>query len=156
MLSVAPTLSVAHARSEWEANSTPAYRVRRQLRHEVIDEFRMYGDAIAILQWTNICTISKIETLRPRVGAATALLKFLKSLADRYQITLLGIATAYRPDEQTSEIEFLSQEELQSWYERHAFQLHKARTGCIEIWYPKTPYAAQSSSAADAKDAPLR
>lgn len=147
---------ILQARAEWEANSTPAPRMRRQGRCEVTDQFRQYEDVIAILEWTELCVISKVETLRPHVGAATRLLQFLKSLADRHQITLFGNATAYCPDEHRSKIELLSQDQLETWYERQGFRLHRGSLGIVEIWYPSAPYAAQPPSAADAAQAPRR
>jgi hypothetical protein len=156
MLYVAPDRSIHLARAEWEANSKPAPRMRQQGRREVKDQFRQRGNVIAILEWTDVCIISKIETLHPYVGAATDFLQFLKRLATQHKITLFGNATAYRPDEQMSEVELVSQEQLEKWYEKHGFQLHNGSLGVVEIWYPRTPYAAQPSGAANAAQPPYR
>lgn len=127
------------ARAEWEASTESRPRVQRQGKRELIDEFRQYGNALAVLKWGDFCTISKIESLRPGTGAATRLIEFIKSLAQKYQITLFGNATAYLPDNATTLDNFLTQDLLEGWYKRHGFQLHRNSLDGVEIWYPNIP-----------------
>ena len=134
-----PARSILQAREVWELNTEPAPRERRQGKRDLIDEFRQFGNAIAILKWIDVCEISKIETLRPHEGAATALLEFLILLADQNQITLFGNATAYHPDDQIPGLAVLTQEQLEKWYEKHGFHLYTGKNGVVEIWYPKRP-----------------
>lgn len=125
------------ARAEWEANTKAQPRETRLKRRVIVDQFRQYGEALAILEWSDICTISKIESLHPGIGAASRLLEYVKSLGTRYQVALFGNATAYLPDVCASTSRLLSQEQLERWYRKHDFVLCKNKLGITELWYPK-------------------
>lgn len=131
--------SIERARAEWEVNSKPSPREGRRRNRLVIDEFRRYGEALALLEWTKVCIISKIETLRPRAGAASRLIEYLKSLADSHHISLFGNITAYVPETPHVLDGLLSQAELEAWYKKRGFFVHRGRSGIVEFWYPKAP-----------------
>jgi len=126
---------IESARAEWEADSEPCPSERRLRKSTVIDEFRRYGDALALLVWTNVCTISKLEAVNPRTGAASQLVEYLKSLADRHDIRLFGNITAYIPDLPGPQDNLLLQSQLEAWYERHGFWIHRGQK-LVELWYP--------------------
>ena len=132
-----PTLdSINQARVEWEQKTQKKYCSRFNKRREIIDEFRQYGDAKAILVWGEDCTISKIETLKANSGAGANLLVFLKYLADKYKINLFGNATSYMPCNSLFEKELLCQNQLENWYLKHGFKCYRNSLGIIEISYP--------------------
>jgi len=126
------------AQKEWESNSIPntkLHPIGRGVIHE--HEFRRYGQAIAWLKWDGDCIeIAKFETLCPGRGAAAKLVEFLKSLADKYKVTLFGHATAYQPDEPFPQGQLLSQKELEDFYRKHGFRLRKISDEASEILYP--------------------
>ena len=82
------------AREEWERNTTQhtkLHPVGRGIIHE--HEFRQYGQAMAWLKWDGDCIeIGKFETLHLGQGAASRLIEFLKSLADKYEVQIFGHA----------------------------------------------------------------
>jgi hypothetical protein len=126
------------ARIEWESNSTSHAKLHplgRGVIHK--HEFRKYGQAIAWLNWDGNCMeIAKFETLSPGHGAAAKLVEFLKSLADKYGVTLYGHATVYSPDDPIPQGQLLSQKELEDFYRRHGFKLRKISNEASEILYP--------------------
>jgi hypothetical protein len=129
------------ARQEWEQVTTPCTKMHYIGKNPYRDEFRQYGQAIAWLEWDDeFIQITKIEALQPGRGAATKLIGFLKTLADKYQVRLFGNAVVYRPDPPIPEGNLLSQAELEGWYKKHGFQLRKIGDTCLTaIWYPDAP-----------------
>ena len=125
------------ARSEWEANTTAFPRERHSRKMVFVDQFRKYGDAMAVLEWSDRCVISKIETLSPGAGAASRLLGYLKLLSGRYQVRLFGNATAYVPNDFAVADQLLGQDRLEAWYRKHGFVLHKNAIGLVELRYPE-------------------
>jgi hypothetical protein len=134
---------------EWEANTTPHPKKHplskfRPTFHT--HEFRQYEQAIALLNWTEDCIeIAKLEKLPGRVrGAAIPLVKFLKSLADKYHVRIFGHVKPYTPDPPWPDDEHIpTQEELEAWYKKHGFHLCKrSKLGAVALWYPDIPLAA--------------
>lgn len=108
--------SILEARANWEIATTPYPLLRKQSYGKLVEEpFRRYGDAIAWLEWEENCVITKIETLKPRSGAASALLSFLKALTERHCIRIYGNPLAYEPTCQLAAASPLSQQELEAW-----------------------------------------
>jgi hypothetical protein len=101
-----------------------------------IHEFRQFGEAIALLQWADDrIEIAKFETLQPNRGAATQLVEFLKTLADKYQVELWGHAKTYLPDPPVPQGQLLDKEQLEDFYSKHGFQLRKIDADTNEIRY---------------------
>jgi hypothetical protein len=132
--------SLSAARAEWEAATVP-YPLPHKLSYgPVVEEsFRKYGDAIALLEWTDDCTITKIETLKPRCGAAGQLLEFLKRLAVKHYIRITGNPITYPPTCPLAAQSPLSQEKLESWYRKHGFHVGWTTEGVLGLWYPEPP-----------------
>jgi hypothetical protein len=128
---------VVAARSESDANTTAFPRERHSRMMVFVDQVRKYGDAKAVLEWSDRCAISKIETLSPGVGAASRLLGYLKLLSGRYRIALFGNATAYVTNSFAFADQLLAQQRLEQWYRNHCFILHKNKLGMVELWYPE-------------------
>lgn len=137
--------SLQRAREEWEANTTPLPKQHRVSGFRMAfrtHEFRQFGQAIAWLEWDGkYGDLKKLEKLPgAKRGAGTLLLQFLKSLADKHQIRLFGNATVHEPDPPIPDGPLLSQEQLESWYKKHGFQLCRTvRSDIVEIWYPGVP-----------------
>lgn len=131
--------SISSAKQEWESETTP-YPLIHKLSGGIKEEepFRRFQNAIAWLEWSGICTIKKIETLRPKTGAATSLLSFLKGIACKHSIYIFGNPCYYPPTSPEATQSPLSQEELFSWYERRGF-IVDCGIDCPSIWYPKAP-----------------
>ncbi|HZF02558.1 MAG TPA: hypothetical protein VE344_11785 [Methylomirabilota bacterium] len=127
------------AQQEWEANTTPHCKKHslskfRPASH--IHEFRRFEKAIALLNWTENCIeITKFETLQPGGGGATHLIKFLKTIADKYQIPLCGHAIKYDPDPPIPEGHLLTKEQLEGFYKKHGFQLRKINDETSDMLY---------------------
>ncbi|HWW00544.1 MAG TPA: hypothetical protein VNZ64_12665 [Candidatus Acidoferrum sp.] len=132
--------ALSAAQSEWESATTP-YPLPCKLSYgEVIEEpFRKYGDAIALLDWSDWCVISKIETLRPRAGATTRLLSFLKDLATKHDIRIYGNPVVYEPTCPQAAVSPLSQEELNAWYMNNGFVVGRSSQGVPYLWFPDVP-----------------
>lgn len=129
--------SVSAAQVAWEAATAPYPLRHKQSYGEIVEEpFRRFGDAIAWLEWTDVCEIKKLETLKPNSGAATRLLAFLKQLADEHGINLFGNPVAYDPTCSLAAASPLSQDELNSWYSRHGFLVGKSNAGVPFLCYP--------------------
>jgi hypothetical protein len=134
--------ALSAARSEWEASTIPYALPHKQSYGEVIEEpFRRYGDAIALLDWEDFCAISKIETLRPKSGAATRLLSFLKELATKHGIRIYGNPVVYEPTCPQAAVSPLSQGELSDWYTRNGFVVGRSSHGVPYLWFPDVPEA---------------
>jgi hypothetical protein len=132
--------SISAARAEWEAATIPCPLSREQSHGEIVEEpFRRYGDAIAWLDWEDYCTIVKIETLRPRSGAATSLLSFLKSVATRHGIRIYGNPVVYEPTCPQAAASPLSQKELAAWYSKRRFIVGRSEEGIPYLWFPDVP-----------------
>ena len=133
--------SLSAAQAEWE-EATICYPLpHKQIYDEIVEEpFRRYGDAIAWLDWGNYCIISKIETLRPRSGATTSLLVFLKALATKHGIRIYGNPVVCPPTCLQAAESPLSQEELNAWYSKHGFLVGR-NGGVPYLWYPDRPKA---------------
>jgi hypothetical protein len=136
--------AIEQAQQEWEANTTPHFKKHSisQFRPAFhIHEFRKYGKAIAWLQWDEgRMEIKKIETLGECKGAATKLIEFLKTLADKYNICIFGNAVVYTPDPPIPKVILFSQQQLEDWYKHLGFKLVKiGETGLTAIWYPDAP-----------------
>ena len=133
------------AKAQWEANSLPYPLITHHRRRIITEDFRRLGDAIALLVWTDKCEVKKIESLCPRTGAASHLLRYILSLADAYEITLFGNARAYTSPHQGSCNSIMLQADLEIWYIKYGFTLHRFRVGgeeVVEFWYPHSPHAA--------------
>jgi hypothetical protein len=128
------------AQAEWEAASIP-YPLPNKLSYgPVVEEpFRRYGDAIVWLEWGDDCIIKKIETLKPRTGATTSLLSFLKALAMKHGIRISGNPVIYEPTGGRAAVCPLSQEELNAWYLKRGFVVRRSKNGVTELWYPDAP-----------------
>jgi hypothetical protein len=129
------------AREEWEQNTVACPKIHYIGKNPYQHEFRQYGKAIAWLEWDDeFIEIKKIETLQQGQGAATKLVEFLKTLADKYHVRLFGNAVIYPPDPPAPEGHLFTQAQLESWYGKHGFILRKIRnTGITAIWYPNIP-----------------
>jgi hypothetical protein len=132
--------SLSAARAEWEAATTRYPLRHKQSYGETVEEpFRRYGDAIAWLEWEDYCVISKIETLRSRSGATTALLSFVKVLATKHCFRIFGNPVVYEPTCPQAAVRPLSQEELNDWYSRQGFIVGRSERGVPYLWYPDVP-----------------
>jgi hypothetical protein len=130
--------SILAAKAEWEDLTIPYPMPNQQSYGERIeDPFRRYGDAIACLDWDDLCTIGKIETLSPRSGGATSLLLFLKSLALKHEFLLFGNPLVYQPAKIFAAGSLLSQDELETWFAKLGFIVGKSTNGVPFIWYPR-------------------
>ncbi len=129
------------ARREWEEKTVACPKTHYIGRTPYQEDFRRFGAAIAWLEWDDdFIQIAKIETLQPGQGAATNLIEFLKTLADKYYVRLFGNAVVYPPDAPAPEGNLFSQAQLECWYKKHGFQLRKiGDTGLTAIWYPDAP-----------------
>jgi hypothetical protein len=129
------------ARQEWEQHTTACPKVHYIGKKPFTHEFRQYGQAIAWLQWeSGFIEITKIEALQTGQGAATRLMHFLKSLADKYHVRLFGNAVVYPPDPSVPVGTLLSQQQLEKWYRNLGFKLRKiSGTSITAIWYPDFP-----------------
>ncbi|HKJ94635.1 MAG TPA: GNAT family N-acetyltransferase [Gammaproteobacteria bacterium] len=97
--------------------------------------YRGYGNATAALEReSDYLVLCRIETDREHRGQGfgTALLDLLKEICERYDVTLLGQATAY-------DGEGLDQRSLLDWYARHGFEIDRGRTAQPLVWYPRRP-----------------
>jgi hypothetical protein len=124
------------ARQEWERGTTPHHKNHPVGKIFHIHEFRQFGQAIALLNWAeNQIEIAKFETLQPNQGAAARLIKFLKTLADKYQIQLWGHARTYLPDAPVPIGQLLTKDQLDNFYRKQGFQLRKIDANTSEIRY---------------------
>lgn len=97
--------------------------------------YRRLGHALAVVESeSNYLVLCRIETVSGHrgEGQANQLLSLLKSISDRYHVTLLGQATAY--DDQG-----LGQRALLDWYARRGFEIDSERTTQPLVWYPCRP-----------------
>lgn len=134
--------SIQRARKEWEDKTVPHPKWHFIGSECFRDEFRQYGNAIALVDWNrDYALISKLERLPLSGGGETKkLIKFLKSLAEEYHFRLYGQAVAYIPDRPCPEGPFLTHEELEHWYRAQGFKLCKIKgSERSEIWYPDIP-----------------
>ena len=116
--------------------------LHKQSYGEVVEEpFRRYGDSIAWLEWDRYCIIKKIETMRPRSGATTALLSFLRSLAAKHGFRIYGNPVVYEPTCPLALVTPLSQMELNAWYSKNGFLVGTSPDGVPCLWYPGAPRA---------------
>ena len=132
--------SLSAAIAEWEAASTPYPLPHTRSDGATVEEpFRRFGDAIAWLTWPGWCVITKIETLRPKSGAATSLLRFLKAISTKHGIRLYGNPIVYKPTCLQATAAPLSQEELNAWYAKNGFLVGRNSQGIPQLWYPDVP-----------------
>lgn len=99
--------------------------------------YRRYRHATAALEReSDYLVLCRIETDREHrgEGSGTALLDLLKTICDRYNVTLLGQATAYNDNG-------LDQQALLDWYARYGFEIDHGRTKQPLVWYPRRPNA---------------
>ena len=132
------------AQQEWEDNTThhPKEHFYENGKKQGTDPFRKYGHAIAWLEWdSKSIVIKKIEKLPcAGRGAASSLINFLKSLADKYQIRIWGNPIRYDPDPPVPCGPLLTQDQLEAWYEKHGFQIRKIQNfGFPIMGYPDAP-----------------
>jgi hypothetical protein len=134
------------AQKEWECKTTDhpkQHFYKNGKKREGMDEFRKYGQAIALINWgCDFIEITKLEKLPGADrGAAIPLVTFLKALADKYHIRLNGQVQPYTPDPPWPDDERIpKQEELEAWYERRGFQLcTQGKPAPTWIWYPDVP-----------------
>ena len=136
------------AMKEWEDKTTPQHKERKGGKKIRIQEFRKYGEAIAWLELdSKHIEIKKIEKLSCKGrGAGTALIEFLKSLADKYQVRLFGGVVAYDLEPPISNCPTLSQAQLEDWYQKRGFQLRRIPdSDIVLIWYPDLPKTASDA-----------
>jgi hypothetical protein len=130
---------IQYARQEWEANTTPhpkQHRVSKMRMAFHTHEFRQFGQAIALLNWAgDRIEITKVETLQPGGGSPSRLIEFLKTLADKYQVTLWGHARIYEPDAPIPRGHLLKKDELENFYKKRGFQLREIDHDASEISY---------------------
>jgi hypothetical protein len=77
---------------------------------------------------------------------ASRLIRFLKLLADKYQIPLWGHARPYEPDPPHPAGRLLTKEELDNFYRKHGFKLSEIDSCISDIKY--VPKKLTSSSKA--------
>jgi hypothetical protein len=77
---------------------------------------------------------------------ASRLIRFLKLLADKYQIPLWGHARPYEPDPPHPAGRLLTKEELDNFYRKHGFKLREIDSCISDIKY--VPKKLTSSSKA--------
>lgn len=127
------------ARREWDANTKPHPKQHRasEFRPEFrTHEFRQFGQAIALLNWIeDRIEITKVETLQPGSGGPSRLIEFLKTLADKYQISLWGHARKYDPDPPMPKGHLLTKDELEIFYRKRGFELRQIDDDTSEMWY---------------------
>jgi hypothetical protein len=134
--------AIYSAQQEWESETTLYPLIHRLSRGKLEEEpFRRFQNAIAWLEWSEVCTIKKIETLCPKTGAATSLLSFLKKIASKHSVYIFGNPCCYPPSSPEASQSPLSQEELFCWYSRRGFIVDYG-IDCPSIWYPKIPTQA--------------
>ncbi|NOS69737.1 MAG: hypothetical protein HOP33_07390 [Verrucomicrobia bacterium] len=143
MTDISPILA---GKMEWELETSPYPLPHKLASGEVIMEsFRRYRDAIALLDWENYCVIEKIETLKPRTGAATSLITFLKTLALKHRFRIFGNPIPYKPTCLLAAASPLSQTDLQSWYSKNGFLVGNGNDGGIYLWFPNKPESQSAS-----------
>ena len=127
---------IAAARMEWE-RLTELYVVERKKGSRTYkDDFRRFGDAIALLEWgSERCTISKLEALVLKDGAATRLLKLLQGISDEYDVPLWGNVIPYDPARPVDGTAPIAQDELEALYLKIGFRLHRG-LDVVECFYP--------------------
>jgi len=133
---------------EWEDKTTPQHKERIVGNKSRIQEFRKYGEAIAWLELDGKhIVIKKIEKLSYEGrGAGTALIEFLKSLADKYQVRLFGSVAAYDLEPPIPNCPTLSQSQLEAWYQKLGFKLSRIPNSDISlIWYPDAPHSTSDA-----------
>jgi hypothetical protein len=130
---------MAMAKGAWESATEPYQLSRSSRRGPVQEPFRRYGDSIAWVDLSDWCIIKKLETLKPKSGASTQLLSFLKSIADEFGVLITGNAICYEPTCELAAKSPLSQEQLEEWYAKQGFVVRKDAQGCPHIWYPRVP-----------------
>jgi hypothetical protein len=104
---------ILSAKQDWESASIEYTLVSSRSNGRKIEEpFRRFGDSIAWLEWSSYCTIKKIETLKPKTGAATLLLNLLKNISLKYSIHIFGNPIPYAPSHPSIILESMSQKRL--------------------------------------------
>ncbi|MQM37008.1 hypothetical protein KBTX_00997 [wastewater metagenome] len=132
MHSMAPVADINAAFEAWldaTEEAEPIGQDNTGLRH------RRIGHAIgAVDTESDYLVLCRIETDPGHrgEGEATRLLELLKGICERYNVTLLGQATAY---DDTG----LDQQALLEWYRRHDFEIDHGRTAQPLVWYPARP-----------------
>jgi hypothetical protein len=111
------------------------------------DPFRKYGSAIAWLEWQDDCHIKKLETLKPRGGGATCLLLFLKGLAVKHGIRIIGNPIVYPPTCPLAAESPLSQEGLENLYSKCGYSVGRGGDGFPYVRYPDVPWVNERPSA---------
>ena len=133
------------AKVEWENKTIEHSKSRIRPGGDIVqDPFRKYGDAIAWLEWSNYCVIVKIETLFHGKGQATALLTFLKSLADKHQFLITGNPCCYETKVPEVDRNGLNQDQLEAWYRKNGFLIVNGESGVKTLWYPTHPIKIDS------------
>ena len=128
--------TLAPAQTDWEAATIPYPLSHRQSYGEIVEEpFRRYGDAIAWIDWQDDCVITKIETLKPRSGAASLLLSFLQTLARKHGFCIFGNPVVYEPTCKLAAASPLSQQELEVWYAKQGFSVGRSSNGVPYVRY---------------------
>ena len=129
------------ARQEWEDSTKPFPKNHWIGKDCHVDDFRLYSGAIAWIEWGDgRIFISKLEALQTSQGAAARLVEFLKALADKYHLHIVGRSKVYPPDPPAPEGPLLSQEQLDAWYQKRGFQLRKIRDNdASDFGYPDIP-----------------
>lgn len=90
--------------------------------HPLNNNARIVGDAVVhVSGGGDGVRLHDIHTLNPKSGAGTEALSHLKSLADRHNVPIHGLAKAYDKDKS----KITSTNKLKSWYEKHGFKTHK-------------------------------
>jgi|SRR5690606_19690399 hypothetical protein len=130
---------ISNGERDWNKITVDTLRHVEKYGITFTEDFRRFGNAEAWLEWESHCTIKKLETLKPRSGAASLLLSKLKELADRHGFLIFANVSSYATGVPEN---LLSQTELEEWYVRQGFDVYSGANGCVFAWYPKRPASA--------------
>ena len=133
------------AREAWEHETLPSLKTRRLSSGQSVEEpFRIYREsAAAVIHWNGrFADIIRVETLAPKTGAATEMMKFIISLALEHGVILRGNPVPYPPSFQQAATAPMGQARLIQWYERLGFEVWESK-GMYFMGYP-TREAASS------------
>lgn len=139
------TTPLQQAQQDWEAKTADhpkQHFYENGKKQEGLQDFRKYGQAIALINWAGeTIEIKKMEKL-PGAGrgASIPLVNFLKTLADKYHLHIWGQVKPYTPDPPRPEGPPLTQEQLEVWYKKRGFQLFRRdKDASTWMWYPDIP-----------------
>ena len=125
------------AREKWEQLTIHSPQVRVLSSGKKLKEnFRIYGSAAAVLDWNEpFCDIVRVESLAPKQGAATKMLKFLIELSREYGVVLRGSPVPYPPTFSEAAKSPMTQKRLIEWYQGLGFEVWESR-GYLFMGFP--------------------